>query len=247
MRRLDPPLTPADVVRSQARARLDPINQAYQDVRGRDEPFDDDAVLASLKVFLARHPTRPATEEQAASHEAGHFVAYERLGFLATTAEIYGSRFGRGGWGGAARRWNSPVYNWLQDWYPDAFLRDAQAMLAGPIAEELIGGGDALSSVGEVIAASVLVRRAAELLGRDTIEMWGETLLGAVALVEHHKPEILDIAAVLERKKRISRTDRPVEKILARVTPGPIGRGAVSQHGLALARKIDDALTEFAQ
>ena len=51
-------------------------------------------------------------------------------------------------------------------------------MLAGPIAEELIGGGDALSSVGEVIAASVLVRRAAELLGRDTIEMWGETLLG---------------------------------------------------------------------
>ena len=52
---------------------------------------------------------------------------------------------------------------------------------------------------------------------------------------------------MLERKKRISRTDRPVKKILTRVTPGPIDRGAVSQRGLALARKIDDALTEFAQ
>ena len=78
-------------------------------------------------------------------------------------------------------------------------------------------------------------------------EMWDETLLGAVALVEHHKPEILGIGAVLERRGRIWRTDSAVNKILMRVEQAPIDMGSVSQRGQVLARKIDDALKEFAQ
>jgi hypothetical protein len=238
---------PHDLIHAQARGHLNYyIEPARREVLGLycNGPFDDDAVLARLKVFLTAHPMGEVTKWLAALHEAGHFVAYERLGFLAGTAEIRGSRFGRGGWGGGACRWSPPIYDGRLA--PDDFLRDARGALAGPIAEELLGGGDALHIIGELIDASIRSDRAAELWGRDSIEMWDETLLGAVALVEHHEPEILDIAALLECRGRISRLDRPVEKILARVTPGPIDRGAVSQRGLALARRVTEALREFA-
>jgi hypothetical protein len=238
---------PHDLIHAQARGHLNYyIEPARREVLGLycNGPFDDDAVLARLKVFLTAHPMGEVTKWLAALHEAGHFVAYERLGFLAGTAEIRGSRFGRSGWGGGACRWSPPIYNGRLA--PDDFLRDAQGALAGPIAEELLGNGDVLDSIGELVDAAIRSARAAELRGRDSIEMWDETLLGAVALVEHHKPEILDIAALLECRGRISRLDRPVEKILARVTPGPIDRGAVSQRGLALARRVTEALREFA-
>jgi hypothetical protein len=233
---------------AQARGHLNYyIKPACREVLGLhcNGPFDDDAALASLKVFLTAHPMGTVTRGDAAFHESGHFVAYERLGFLAGTAEIYGSPFGRGRWGGGASCWNHLIYD--GHLAPDDFLRDAQGALAGPIAEDLLGGSDALRIIGELVDAVIRSGRAAELLGRDAFEIWNETLLGAVALVERHSPEILDIAAVLERKKRISRLDRPVEKILMRVEEAPIDMGAVSQRGLALARKIDDALTEFAQ
>jgi hypothetical protein len=240
--------SPHDLLHAQARGHLNYyIKPACREVLGLhcNGPFDDDAALASLKVFLTAHPMRAATMEQAALHEAGHFVLFERLGFLAGTAAIYGSPFGRNGWGGGACRWSPPIYNGRLA--PDDFLRDAQAALAGPIAEELLGGGDVLGGIGELVDASIRSARAADLAGRDTIEMWDETLLGAVALVEHHKPEILDIAAVLERQKRISRTDRAVEKILMRVEEAPIDVGLVSERGLALARRITEALREFAR
>jgi hypothetical protein len=180
------------------------------------------------------------TKWLAALHEAGHFVAYERLGFLAGTAEI-----GESG-GGHACPWAPPIYSYPLA--PDDFLRDAQAVLAGPIAEELLGGGDLLgSSIGELIDAAIRSRRAADLAGRDSIEMWDETLLGAVALIEHHKPEILDIAAVLEREGCIWRTNSAVNKILMRVEEAPIDMRAVSERGLALADRITEALREFAQ
>jgi hypothetical protein len=244
MRRLDPPLTPADVVRSQARGQLGPLNCTY-DALWRRGPRNEE--LGALEAFILRHPTTAATKEQAASHEAGHSIAHECLGMMMHAATIAGPPFGRGGWGGTAQYRELFYGPWGGEWYPDAMQRGATAMLAGPIAEELIGGGDALSSVGEVVAASVLMRRAAELLGRDTIEMWEETLLGAVALVERHRPEILDIAVVLERRKRISRTDSAVNKILMRVEEAPIDIRAVSQRGLALAHRITKALKEFAQ
>jgi hypothetical protein len=246
MRRLDPPLTPADVVRSQARGQLGPLHCTY-DAFWPHGPRNEAGDLDVLEAFILRHPTTAATKEQAASHEAGHSIAHERLGMMMHAAEITGPPFGRGGWGGTARYRELFYGPWRGEWYPDAMQRGATAMLAGPIAEELIGRGEALSSVGEVVAASVLVRRAAELLGRDTIEMWEETLLGAVALVEHHEPEILDIAAVLERKKRISRTGSAVNKILMRVEEAPIDMGSVSERGLALARRITEALREFAR
>jgi hypothetical protein len=238
-----------DLLHAQARGHLRPIKQAYRDVHGLrcDEPFNDDAFLAPLKVFLAAHPMRSGTKEQVALHEAGHFVGFEACGLIAGTAEIHGSTFGRYGWGGVAKPWNSPAYLWPQDLVPDDFLGDARAALAGPVAEELLADGDALSSIGELADAALRSDRAAELSGRDDIEMWNETLLGAVALVERHRPEILDIAEVLGRKKRISRTDRAVEKILARVPQGPIDTRALSPRGPALARKITDGLKELAR
>ena len=246
MRRLDPPLTPADVVRSQARGQLGPLNCTYDALWPRG-PRNEAVDLDVLEAFILRHPTTAATKEQAASHEAGHSIAHERLGMMMHAATINGPPFGRGGWGGTAQYRELFYGPWMGEWFPDAMWRGAIAMLAGSIAEELIGGGDALSSVGEVIAASVLVRRAAELEGRDVIEMWDETLLGAVALVEHHKPEILGIGAVLERRGRIWRTDSAVNKILMRVEQAPIDVGLVSERGLALARRITEALKEFAQ
>ena len=237
-----------DLIHAQARGHLNYyIKRACREVLGLhcDGPFDDDAALASLKVFLTAHPMRAATKLQAAIHEAGHFVLFEWLGFLAGTAEIRGSRFGRHGWGGGACRWNPPIYR--PDLASDDFLRDARGALAGPIAEELLGGGDVLRIIGELVDASIRSARAADLAGSEYFEMWYEIVLGTVALVERHSPEILDIAAVLERKGRISRTDRPVEKILARVEQAPIDMGSVSERGLALARKIDDALREFAR
>ena len=66
-------------------------------------------------------------------------------------------------------------------------------------------------------------------------------------LVEHHKPEILGIGAVLERRGRIWRTDSAVNKIFMRVEEAPIDVRAVSQRGLELARRITEALREFAR
>src|SRR5262249_55284304 len=149
-----------------------------------DEPFNDVAVLAPLKVFLAAHPMRTPTKEQAAIHEAGHLVGFESCRFLAFKAEIRGSTFGRDGWSGLAYPCNSPPYNWPQDLVPDDFLHDARGALAGPIAEELLSGGGVHHSIGELADAALRSDRAAELLGRDDVELWDETVLGAVALVE---------------------------------------------------------------
>jgi hypothetical protein len=109
--------SPRDLIHAQARGHLGPIKQAYRDVLGLrcDEPFNDDAVLAPLKVFLAAHPMRVMTMEQVALHEAGHFVGFEACGLLAGTAEIHGSCFGRRGWGGVACPWNPPAYSRPQD------------------------------------------------------------------------------------------------------------------------------------
>ena len=65
---------PQDIIYLQARAHLDPIKQAHQDALGRpDGPFNDDAVLAPLKVLLAAHPMRAATKNQGGNSRGGAF------------------------------------------------------------------------------------------------------------------------------------------------------------------------------
>jgi hypothetical protein len=132
-----------------------------------------------------------------------------------------------------------------EDWDPDALLAEAQASLAGPLAEELLGAGDALSSIGELVEAAMLSDRAAELSNCDDTEVWGKTLRGTIALVGHHRGEIGDISELLERRGRISSGERSIRKILARVEQAPIDMGSVSERGLALARKIEDAVKEL--
>ena len=127
------------------------------------------------------------------------------------------------------------------------FFREAQGVLAGPLAEDLLGGGDALSSIGELVEASLLAERAGQLRNRNETEAWREALLGAVSLVECHAPEVLDIAVLLERRGRISRAQPSIRKILSRVKQAPIDTRAVSERGAALARRIDDALRGLAQ
>ena len=232
----------------QATGQLGPIKWTYQKVHGPDKPLDDGAVLAQLEAFLVKHPMRAPTRMQAGIHEAAHFVAFERLGLVAGTAAIYGSAFGRAGWGGEASAWNSLYHipTLPQDWSPDALLREAQAGLAGPLAEELLGDGDVLGSIGELVEAAVFAERAGQLTNRDESEARRDALLGAVSLVERHAPEVLDIAALLERRGRISRSQPSIRKILARVKQAAVATGSVSERGVALARKIEDAVKELA-
>jgi hypothetical protein len=199
-----------------------------------------------LELFLARHAMRAATKWMVAIHEAGHGVAYERLGLLLRKAEIRGSAGGHSGWGGTAYSFSCLSYRRPQDWDAAALRREAMAALAGPIAEELLGGGDALGSIGELVDASVLALRAADLEGRDApSEVVHEILHGTISLVERHAPEILGIGGVLTKRKCIYREDRPIRRILARVPQGLIETGPISERGQVLFDKIMGAYTHL--
>ena len=237
------------LIQNQALGQLRYIESAHSDIHGRKVPFDKYALAGPLEAFLAKHPMQYTTRSQVATHEAGHFVAFEACGLCAGTASIYG---GRDGWSGEANAWNLPNYSgehWVCDYaiYSAGFINEARAALAGPIAEELLDEGDAFDAIGELVEAALRANRAAQMLGRDEAEIWDETLLAAVAIVERERRAILDVAALLEKNKQISCTNRPVKKILAGVKQTPIDAGVVSQRGLALARKINDAVKELAQ
>ena len=239
-----------ELFRKRARGHLRTVHHAYRQVLGLspEEPCDDNPFLATLEKSLAKTRwMRGPTKEEVSFHEAGHLVGFEACGMVADRAEIHGSPFGRDGWSGFASPLNPPVFERPQALVADDFVRYAYVLLAGPIAAELFGDGDTLDCIGELSAAAMYSDRAADLLNRDDVEMWYEVLLGAVALVEGHRYQILDVAAALRSRGRISRTDRPVEKILARVEEAPIEVGLVSERGLALARRITEALREFVQ
>ena len=67
-----------------------------------DPPPDYNDWAKCLMPFLTEHPMRHATEEMVSLHEAGHYIAFERLGMIATFASIAGSAFDRCGMGGEA-------------------------------------------------------------------------------------------------------------------------------------------------
>ncbi len=233
---------------AQARGHLKEIKRSVQSVYSLDEPFDANVILGRLGAFLASHPMRAATRAQVAVHEAGHLVGFEFGGLVAGKAQIYGTPFGRGGWGGKAFPLNPPCYSeGQQHTDPDQFLHDARAALAGPLAEDLISCGDAPSSIGELVAARVIAERAAELLNRDEAAVWREILRGAIALVERYEVEIRDIAELLARRRRIDRFQPSTRKILRRVTQTPINTTLVSERGKALFHRIEDSLMELAQ
>ena len=227
----------AETVRFQACSQLKLLNGTYHDL-WRRRPRNEEGDLGILEAFTRRHPMTAATKEQAAIHEAGHSVAYERLGMMMNAAEINGPPFGRGGWSGTAQYRELFYGPWRGEWYPGAMRRGAIATLAGPIAEELIGRGDALSSVGEVVAAIVLVRCAAELEGHKPSEILHEVVLGSSVLVTRHEPEIRDIGALLIKRGRIRRSQPSVRKILSRVPRAAIDTEPLSVSGQTLFDKL---------
>src|SRR5580704_6629940 len=86
MRAVNPPPNPAEVVRSQARYQLERLNRTYNDLWPHG-PRNEGSDLGILEAFTLRHPMTAATKEQAAIHEAGHSIAYERLGMMMNGAE----------------------------------------------------------------------------------------------------------------------------------------------------------------
>jgi hypothetical protein len=119
------------------------------------------------------------------------------------------------------------------------------SILAGPIAEELLGGGDAFASIGELIEASVFAFRAKDLDGHTSGDILGGVLLETFFLVED-LPQIQTIAEMLERRKRITSREPSVRKVLASMPRDRIVSAQLSAAGDALMKKIEGGFDELA-
>lgn len=245
MARVNPPTDPAELTARQAAGHTDQIRTEWRLIFGPNESYPEDAIRAALAPWLAGHLTRGATREQAAIHEAAHLVAFERVGMIACTAQIYRSRGGQGAWAGTAGP--AERAGWSRIWGknfggPTMIRGEAIAAMAGPIAEEVIGGGDALSSIGELVSASLWAMRAGELAGQPWKATVSSAVVESISLVEQHAPDIQAIGQVLARRKCISRGD--VEGILARVPQGPVVATPLSAAGQALHDEIMGAFEQ---
>ncbi len=170
-----------------------------------------EVLYVRLRNFLREHPMRAATREQTAIHEAGHLISFEMQEMVAEYARLEGASFGHGGWGGAANCWERPSIGPKAD--ARNLLRDARCALAGPVAEELLGGGDVFGSVGELIDARVLINFAARQVGYQPDALAREELLSVANAIEINATALLSISDQLARKREIRR--RHFEKNLA--------------------------------
>lgn len=183
---------------------------------------DADAVHGVVTNFISTHPEDPPTHRRlVAVHEAGHVVAFEATGALFHRAEVKRIDRRSDNWIGEAFSCDPPplMPRWITS---DGALCDAVSTLAGPIAEEMYGGGVVEASPWEVLHSRACVTRAASLSAKQDRRRWGCVLKLTVALVECNARNIADIADLLMRKERIRRCDRVAQKILSRVTiPAP--------------------------
>jgi hypothetical protein len=79
------------------------IMALVQVLHKRLPPTVEDDVKRFVAEYLRQRPLQPGTMEQAALHEAGHYIAFEVEGMIAAAAEIYGSPGGHAGWGGGGQ------------------------------------------------------------------------------------------------------------------------------------------------
>jgi hypothetical protein len=179
-----------------------------------------------IKEYLQRQPEEPISKRMTATHEAGHFVTFEALGMKATQAKIAGVPFGRGDWSGIAWSLERPALDTglheYRPYTPDDLIDEACAALAGPWAEVSLANGAIEGSVSEIIEVGFLAARAAEMLGKKRCQVLADIFERTAAIVDAYKGEIEGIAACLERRKRISRGDRPIKKILGCVRKKPV-------------------------
>jgi hypothetical protein len=247
MPRRNSPSNTAELFERQARAHAQLIARDWPTTIGpdRDEWPDIDTLTKHLARFLIEHPLQPGTQEMAGLHEGGHVIGYERIGMLAASAEIHGSAFNRYGWGGSATPINRaarlPPY--LD---PNEFRAEAISALAGPVAEELFGDGDALSSIGEVIAGFFWAMRAAQLEDKDDLAAMNEAVTCAISLAEQYEAAIRKIAELLARKKRIGRWQPSIRKILLAIPQGPFSARPLSVRGQTLFDKIAEGCDRLA-
>jgi hypothetical protein len=182
-----------------------------QGFAGRGQPFPHEQIQKHVERHFMLRPPRCVSRQSVAVHESAHFVLahLEKIG--AAAAEIYGSRHD---WGGEMRPWSAPCPT-----DPHELCGSAYVAVAGPIAVELLGDGSggAADNIEELLNACFILARAAELLECEIVPLWQATLIEAAQRVELLAPEILDLAAVLARRKAICAFDPAVKRILRRV------------------------------
>jgi hypothetical protein len=79
MRSRNPPMSPADLIAHQAAEHTDQIQKEWRLIFGPNESCPEEAIRTALTSLLAGQPTKGATLDEAAIHEAGHVVLFERM------------------------------------------------------------------------------------------------------------------------------------------------------------------------
>ena len=239
---MTPNLKAISLVRNEATSFATLVVQAIKRIHGASIGVDEDALLVLMEAFVSQHPWQHATKRQAAVHEAGHLIAFQFDGMTSGEAWIEKPLFELDGWGGRAVGHGTPS---IEDGRcyknPNVSCR-AREVLAGPLAEAVLGNGCALSSIYELIEAKLLAERAAELSTGDKGEVWRETLLTAAAIVERHADEIEKIAGRLMRRGRVHTYQASTTKILSRVRKVPAAPADLSTRSLEVVRLIEAAV-----
>jgi hypothetical protein len=139
----------------------------------------------------------------AAYHEAGHCVVHALQRNLPARASIWPIwEFGQCLWIG--RTYGIPKWHVDGGTLVEADLKQAQAQLAGVVAEALFGADYRLaSSLDEIVIAQSIVRTVAIKIRRDPEVVWLRTLAEVASRLKAHERLVHEIADELMRKGRI--------------------------------------------
>lgn len=226
---------------AQARLRMstDLVVAALQHVRGRLVPVDRAALREDMLERLPPYKEFRALRRCVAAHEIGHFVSYQAEGMSAVEATIRSTPGDTRGWGGDAKAWNVP---WLEPDNPNPnaedFNRYARVIIAGPVGEELAGGGKALPNIAELMAARVYSDHAAGLLDELAGPVWVENVRRATATVEHYAPQIHALTEMLAKRREVASWQPSVRRILRTIERNLPAAWALSSAGTVLSQRI---------
>jgi hypothetical protein len=184
---------------------------------GRNRHFPYTLIKKDVEQHFMLRPPHCASRQSVAVHEAAHFLIAHVEALAPWSAKIYK----RGHeWGGEMRAWKTPCP-------ADPLWNYANVLVAGPIAQELLGDGDgdgdgdssgkATDNIEEMFYALFILQRMAELHECGPIRLWQRTLYETAQCVELLTAEILDLAEILSRRKTIWASDPAVRRILQHV------------------------------
>ena len=178
-------------------------------------------IRAAVTAWTSAHPACGAASGKiVAIHEAGHYALAEAMGLVAGTAAIRGSSFGRAGWGGSAGALERPVADG-RAFDANDIAAEAVFILAGPYAEFALAGGCPHCSPGEFIETTLLAVKLAEMRKVNlSVALW-EIMNTTGRLVLGHQKAINGISVRLEQKRHLTRYDRKISEVLARIAATP--------------------------